>query len=76
METIKVSGWVLIALSASTAAAIGAGSVLLACLAVLQGAPLPIEAWITAGATGLVAASRDIRGFLSLPPIDLQRPTQ
>lgn len=76
MDTLKVSGWILVGLSAGTAGAIGAGSVLLACLAVLKGEPLPLTAWITAGVTGLVTASRDIRGFLSLPPVDLLRPPQ
>ena len=58
-----------IAISAVTASGITAGSVLLGALLTNSKMPSGVV-WLAAGVTGLVAAFKDIRSSLRLPPVD------
>lgn len=74
---MQVKGWQLLLISASTAFAIGGGSVLLTGMALLgKGETIPAILWIGAGISGWIAAARDTRALLSLPPMEVERPTQ
>lgn len=72
---VTVKGWQLLAISASTAFAIAAGGVFLTGCAILgNGTPAPPLLWVASAWTGLIAAARDTRGLLSLPPVEVERP--
>jgi len=72
---VKVSGWWLLGISASTAFAIAAGGVFLTGCAILgKDDTAPLILWIASAWTGLIAAARDTRGLLALPPVDVERP--
>ena len=71
---ITVPGWVLLTLSGFTAFVIGASSPMLAVVAVLNGGPIPVVAWIISIVSGLLVMAKDVRSCLSLPPVDVSRP--
>lgn len=71
---ITVPGWVLLLLSAFTAFTIGASTPMLAVVAVLKDAPIPLVAWVISIGSGLLVMSKDVRSCLSLPPVDVTRP--